>query len=155
MDDLRDQEALENDVNQVEEAGDTELDHFTGSSEDMSKDSEADLDLDTDVVMELVRIEDGRSDYEESEESDDGVIVVEDRDEDLEDNMKRSIGSSSVDTVDDQPPLRDESVSLVLVLQSANRIGSQSGNLLHQGTRQLHQAPNSQVNRQTSYRTPS
>lgn len=102
MDDQREHEALESDVNQVEEEGESDLDHFTESSENISEDSEADLDPDMDVVMELDRTEGGRSKYEESEESEDGVIVVEDHNEDLEDNIQRGVGSSSEDTDHDQ-----------------------------------------------------
>jgi len=98
LDDQREKEALENAGNQVEEEGESELDDFTSSSESGGEDS---LDVDGDLAMGLARMEDDGSDYQESNGSEDGVVIIPEDDQENND-------SSSVDTNHDQPPLGDE-----------------------------------------------
>ena len=98
LDDQREQEALENAGNQVEEEGESELDDFTSSSESGGEDS---LDVDRDLAMELARMEDDGIDYQERNGSEDGVVIIPEDDQENND-------SSSVDTNHDQPPLGDE-----------------------------------------------
>ena len=95
LDDQREQEALKDPANQIEEEGESELDNFTNSSE---SESEEDLDGEED---ELARMDDVESEYQASEGSQDGVLVIDD------DDVERSSPGSS-GTNHDQPPLGDE-----------------------------------------------
>lgn len=89
---------MENAGNQVEEEGESELDNFTSSSESGGEDS---LDVDGDLAMELARMEDDGSDYQKSNRSEDGVVII--PEDDQENNNLSSVGTN-----DDQPPLGDE-----------------------------------------------